>query len=106
GLYGLVAFMALQRTREIGIRRVMGATEFSLIKLLSVEFIWLVIVAIAIAFPLTWLLIDYWQSYFAYAMSLQWSSFIIGGLAAFLLAMFITTVRALVASKANPVETI
>jgi len=106
GLYGLVAFMALQRTREIGIRRVMGATEFSLIKLLSVEFIWLVIVAIAIAFPLTWLLIDYWRSYFAYAMPLQWSSFIIGGLAAFLLAMFITTVRALVASKANPVETI
>jgi putative ABC transport system permease protein len=106
GLYGLVAFMALQRTREIGIRRVMGATEFSLIKLLSVEFIWLVLIAIAIAFPLTWFLIDYWLSYFAYAMPVQWISFLIGGFSAFVLAMLITSFRALVASGANPVDTI
>ena len=106
GLFGLVAFMALLRTREIGIRRVMGATEFSLIKLLSVEFIWLVLIAIAIAFPLTWILIDYWLSYFAYAMPVQWISFLIGGFSAFVLAMLITSFRALVASGANPVDTI
>lgn len=106
GLYGLVAFMALQRTREIGVRRVMGAFEWSIVKLLSLEFAKLVFVAILIAFPLTWLLIDHWLSYFAYAMTIQWMSFVYGALSAFLLALMITTFRALMASRANPIDAI
>jgi len=106
GLYGLVAFMAAQRTREIGVRRVMGASEFSIVKLLSVEFIRLVAISLLISFPLTWLLIDHWLSYFAYAMPMQWTSFLFGGLAAFVLAMLITGFRALMASRANPIDAI
>ncbi len=106
GLYGLVAFMAAQRTREIGIRRVMGASEFSIVKLLSVEFIRLVAISLLISFPLTWLLINHWLSYFAYAMPMQWTSFLFGGLAAFVLAMLITGFRALMASRANPIDAI
>jgi putative ABC transport system permease protein len=98
--------MALQRTREIGVRRVMGASEWSIVKLLSLEFAKLVFVAILIAFPLTWLLIDHWLSYFAYAMTIQWMSFVYGALSAFLLALMITTFRALMASRANPIDAI
>lgn len=106
GLYGLVAFMAAQRTREIGIRRVMGASEWSIVRLLSVEFIKLVLISILIAFPLTWWLTDYWLSHFAYAMPVSWLNYVAGGLSAMVLALIITSLRALRASLTDPVNSI
>jgi putative ABC transport system permease protein len=106
GLFGLTAFMTEQRSREIGIRLVFGAGEFSIIKLVSVEFIQLLIIAIAFAWPLSYWLIDEWLSYFAHKSDINWISFIYGAAIATFLALFITISRAYFASKANPIETI
>ena len=104
GLYGLAAFMTEQRTKEIGIRKVYGADEASLIKLLSLEFAKLVGIAIVIGWSLSWLLVDEWLDYFAYQVNIGFFNFIIGGLIAFVIAMLITSSRAYIASRANPVD--
>ena len=106
GLYGLVSFMAVQRTKEIGIRKVFGAGQGSIMILLSVEFIKLVAIAIAIAWPISYLLIDEWLNYFAYQMDVDMLSFMIGALVAFILAMLITNTRAYITSMANPIDTL
>ena len=106
GLYGLVSFMAAQRTREIGIRKVFGAGQGSIMVLLSVEFMKLVGIAILIAWPLSYLLIDEWLNYFAYQMHMDMLSFVLGALAAFVLAMLITNSRAYIIAKTNPVNTL
>lgn len=106
GLYGLASFMTEQRTREIGIRKVFGANDASILKLLSVEFAKLVLISVLIAWPLSYLLIDEWLSHFAYHTAIDWLNFIIGGLVAFVLAMIITNTRALIASRTNPIDTL
>jgi len=106
GLYGLASFMTEQRIREIGIRKVFGADDMSILKLLSIEFAWLVLISVAIAWPLSYWLIDEWLSYFAYHSSVDWMNFIVGGLIAFVLAMIITNTRAFLASRTNPVDTL
>jgi len=106
GLYGLVSFMAMQRTKEIGIRKVFGAGQGSIMILLSVEFIKLVAIAIAIAWPISYLLIDEWLNYFAYQMDVDMLSFMIGALVAFILAMLITNTRAYITSMTNPIDTL
>jgi len=106
GLYGLASFMTEQRTREIGIRKVFGAGDMSILTLLSVEFAKLVLISIAVAWPLSYLLIDEWLSYFAYQANIEWLNFVIGGLVAFLLAMAITNTRAFIASRSNPIDTL
>jgi putative ABC transport system permease protein len=84
----------------------MGASEWSIVRLLSVEFIKLVLISILIAFPLTWWLTDYWLSHFAYAMPVSWINYVAGGLSAMVLALIITSLRALRASIADPVNSI
>jgi putative ABC transport system permease protein len=74
--------------------------------LLSVEFVKLVTIAIVIAWPISYLLIDEWLNYFAYQMNIDLLSFIVGALAAFALAMLITNTRAFITAKANPVNTL
>jgi putative ABC transport system permease protein len=106
GLFGLATFMAEKRLKEIGIRKVFGADERSLIRLLSAEFVRLVIIAIIISWPLSWWLIDEWFNYFAYNAGIDYMNFVWAGAIAFLLAMVIATTRAYLASKANPVDII
>jgi putative ABC transport system permease protein len=106
GLYGLASFMTSQRTREIGIRKVFGAGDASILTLLSMEFAKLVAISIALAWPISYLLIDEWLGYFAYHSKIDWISFLVGGLVAFVLAMIITNTRALIASRANPVDSL
>ncbi len=106
GLFGLAAFMTEQRNREIGIRIVFGAAELSIIKLISIEFINLLLIAVAFAWPLSYWLIDEWLNYFAYKSDINWISFVYGAGIAFALAMCITISRAYIASKANPIETL
>ena len=106
GLFGLAAFMTERRMKEIGIRKVFGADEKSLVRLLSVEFVRLVIIAIIISWPISYWLIDEWFNYFAHHADIDYMNFIWGGLIAFLLAMFIATSRAYLASKSNPIDII
>ena len=106
GLFGLASFMTEQRTKEIGIRKVYGASESSLIKLLSLEFIKLVTISIVIAWPVSYYLLDEWLNYFAYHINIDWFGFVAGGLIAFVLAIIITASRAYITSRANPMDTL
>jgi len=104
GLFGLATFMAEQRTKEIGIRKVMGASVRSLITLLSKDFIRLVFIAFCLAVPLTYIGIQYWLESFAYRTAISWEPFLASGLAAMLIALLTVGYRAYRAAAANPVK--
>ena len=106
GIFGLVSFMAEKRTREIGIRKVMGANSWHIIKILSVEFFWLVSIASILAWAASWYLISEWLAHFAYRTSLDWIVFLLAAVIALTFALLITAVKAWFASRMNPVDTI
>ncbi|MEN8224301.1 MAG: ABC transporter permease [Bacteroidota bacterium] len=106
GIFGLVSFMAEKRTREIGIRKVLGASSMHIIKLLSVEFFWLITIASVLAWVASWLLITDWLNHFAYSTSLNWIMFLIAAIIVMMVALAITAVKSWYASKANPVDTL
>jgi putative ABC transport system permease protein len=106
GLFSLAAFMAVQRTREIGIRKVLGATVASVVTLLFRDFLRLVIVALLIASPLSWWMMDRWLHDFAYRIPLSgWIFALTGGLA---IAITFLTVgwQGFRAARANPVTSL
>lgn len=106
GLFGLVSFMAAQRTREIGIRKVLGAETFQMIKLLTTGYLKLVFLSILIAWPLTYFVIDYWLRSFAYHTAIKWYYFLISGLVSLAITLLITSIRAYKASGQNPAITL
>ncbi|MBN1210996.1 MAG: ABC transporter permease [candidate division Zixibacteria bacterium] len=106
GIFGLSAYTAEQRTKEIGIRKVLGATVAVIVKLLSREFVVLVVVANIIAWPLAFLAIDRWLEEFAYRMHISWTIFIIAGVAALTVALLTVSYQALRAALANPVKSL
>ena len=106
GLLGLSAYNVLQRTKEIGIRKVLGASVNSLLVLLSREFLMLVIVSLFVAIPITWLVMNNWLQDFAYRINIQWWVFALAGLIAILIAMLTTGLQALKASVSNPVKSL
>ena len=106
GILGLVSFMAEKRTREIGIRKVLGADSIHIIKLLSVEFFWLMIISSLAAWLISWLTISDWLNHFAYRTSLNWLMFVLAALLAMVLALLITGFKAWMASRTNPVDTL
>jgi putative ABC transport system permease protein len=106
GLFGLAAYAAEQRTREIGIRKVLGANVPDLVALLSANFLKLVIIAVLIATPLAWLLMGKWLQGFAYRQSIQWWIFPVAGLGAVLIAMITISIQFIRAATANPVQSL
>jgi len=106
GLFGLASFMTEKRMKEIGIRKVFGADEKSLVWLLSLEFLQLVLISILVAWPIAYWLIDEWLHYFAYNAGIGFWNFVWGALIAIVLAIVIASSRAYIASKANPIEII
>jgi putative ABC transport system permease protein len=106
GLFGLAAFSAEQRTKEIGVRKVLGATVFNLTALLSKDFIRLVIVAIVIATPVAWWAMNKWLQVFAYRITISWWMFAIAGLLAILIALFTVSFQAIKAAITNPVKSL
>jgi putative ABC transport system permease protein len=106
GLLGLSAYNVLQRTKEIGIRKVLGASVNSLLVLLSKEFLVLVLVSLFVAIPVTWLVMNNWLQDFAYRINIQWWVFALAGFIAILIAMVTTGLQALKASVANPVKSL
>ncbi len=104
GLLGLVMFTAEQRTKEFGIRKVLGASPFTLFSLLSKEFIMLVLVAMIIASPLAWYFSQQWLQDFAYRTNLSWWVFVIAGASAILIALVTVSFQAINTATANPVK--
>ncbi|TAN17940.1 MAG: FtsX-like permease family protein [Chitinophagaceae bacterium] len=104
GLLGLVIFMANQRTKEIGIRKVLGATVMQIITLLSKDFMLLVGLAFIMAVPVAWIAMNKWLQNFAYHTALSWWIFIAGGTIMLVFALIILCIRAGRAAMANPVE--
>ncbi len=106
GLFALAAYSVQQRTKEIGIRKVLGASSESLIRLVGKDFLILVVLGIALAIPLAWYLMSAWQEDFPYKAGLSASTFALAGGMSLLVALFTVGIQALRAALANPVESI
>jgi ABC-type antimicrobial peptide transport system permease subunit len=106
GLYGLASFMAAQRIKEVGIRKVLGATAGSIVYLFSKEFILLIAVAFAIATPIAWYFMHQWLQNYAYRIEVSWLIFLTGGIAAIMIALATISFQAIKAAMANPVESL
>ncbi|MBK7871014.1 MAG: ABC transporter permease [Saprospiraceae bacterium] len=106
GLFGLAAFTAERRTKEIGIRKVLGASVSSIVTLLSKEFLLLVTIAFLIATPIAWYGANRWLEGFAYRIPIQWWVFAIAGILALAIALFTISFQAIRAAVANPVESL
>ena len=106
GLLGLIAFTSEQRTKEIGIRKVLGASVVSIVSLLTADFVRLVLVALTIASPIAWWAMSKWLDDFAYRIDIQWWMFAAGGLAAMLIALLTVSWQAIKAAMMNPVKSL
>ncbi len=106
GLFGLAAFTAEQRTKEIGIRKVLGASVTGITGLLARDFMKLVLVAIVVASPLAWWAMHKWLEDFAYRIELQWWTFALAGLAAVGIAFLTVSFQSIKAALANPVKSL
>jgi putative ABC transport system permease protein len=104
GLFGLSAFAITQRIKEIGIRKVLGASLGSIVQLLSTDFLKLVAIAAVIAFPVAWYAMHKWLEDFAYRSSVPWWIFVIAGLLAAAIALFTISFQAIKAALTNPVK--
>ena len=106
GLLGLSLFSTMQRTKEIGVRKVLGASVGNIVLLLSRDFIRLVIIAFVIASPLAWYIMHTWLQDFAYRIDLEWWVFAIAGLLAVAIALATISYQAVRAAISNPVTSL
>jgi putative ABC transport system permease protein len=106
GLFGLAAYTAQVRTKEIGVRKVLGASVSGIIQLLAKDFVKLVVVAIVIATPIAWYLMKAWLQDFAYKINLDWGVFVIAGLIAIAIALVTISFQSIKAAIANPVKSL
>jgi ABC-type antimicrobial peptide transport system permease subunit len=106
GLYGLASFMAAQRIKEVGIRKVLGATPGNIVYLFSKEFVILITIAFAIATPIAWYYMNQWLQDYAYRIRISWWLFAVGGLAAIIIALATISFQAIKAAIANPVKSL
>jgi len=106
GLFGLSTFIAEQRTKEIGIRKVLGANVKGIVQLLSKDFIKLVLIAFVIAAPLSWYFMHSWLQDFAYRVEINWWIFAIAGIGALLIALMTVSFQAIKAALDNPVKSL
>ena len=106
GLFGLAAFTTVQRTKEIGIRRVLGANISSITLLVSKNFLQLVGIAILVAVPVAWTVGNKWLQDFAFRINISWWIFLISGIAAILIALITVGFHAIKAAISNPVKSL
>lgn len=106
GLYGLASFMAVQRLKEVGVRKVLGATPAHIVSLFSREFILLIGVAFVIATPLVWYFMHNWLNNFVNRVDISWEVFVAGGMAALVIALITVSSQAIRAALMNPVNSL
>jgi putative ABC transport system permease protein len=104
GLFGLASYSTIQRTREIGIRKVFGASVTGIVNMLSIEFLQLVIISSLIAFPLAWFAMNKWLQDFAYRIAIGWWVFALAGVIALVIVFATVSFQAVKAAIANPVD--
>lgn len=106
GLYGLVSFMTIQRVKEVGIRKVLGASSLKIVFLFSKEFLILITIAFVIAAPIAVYFMNSWLKDFAYQIDISWEIIALAGLSATLIALLTISVKAVRAALANPVKSL
>ncbi|WP_121355018.1 ABC transporter permease [Flavisolibacter nicotianae] len=106
GLYGLASFMAVQRVKEVGIRKVLGASAANIVYQFSKEFVLLVTIAFVIATPIAWYYMHQWLQSYVYRIDISWWIFAAGGLVAGIIALATISFQAIKAAKANPVKSL
>ncbi|GAA0730149.1 ABC transporter permease [Aquimarina litoralis] len=106
GLFGLAAYTAEQRSKEIGVRKVLGASVTGIVKLLSKDFLKLVCIAILLAVPLAWFFMNNWLQDYAYRIEINWIVFVIAGIVAILIALATVSFQAVKAAIANPINSL
>ena len=106
GLFGLTHLATHMRVKEIGIRKVLGASVSSIASLISKDFIKLVLIAVIIASPIAWYFMNRWLQDFAYRINISWWAFITAGLAAVFIALLTIIFQAIKAAMANPVKSL
>jgi predicted permease len=106
GLYGLASFMAVQRIKEVGIRKVLGASAGSIVYLFSKEFIILIAIAFVIATPIAWYFMHQWLQDYAYRIDVSWMIFLVSGIIAIVIALMTISFQAIKAAMANPVKSL
>ena len=106
GLFGLVTFIVTQRNKEIGVRKVLGASVINIVRLLSKDFMWLVGMATIISLPVSWFMMNKWLQSFAYRIHISWWIFLASGVIAILIAIITVSFQAIKAAVANPVKSL
>jgi ABC-type antimicrobial peptide transport system permease subunit len=106
GLIGLVTISTVQRTKEIGIRKVLGSSIAGIVGLLSKDYIKLVLISILVASPIAWWASKKWLDNFVYKVEISWWMFIIPAIATILIAFLTMSFQSLKAAKANPVDSL
>jgi len=106
GLFGLSIFVVERKVKEIGIRKVLGASISGIVALLSKDFLMLVLIAALIASPLAWFFMQNWLQDFAYRVDIPVWAFVVAGVSALLIALITVSVRAIRAAMVNPVKSL
>ncbi|MEP7143885.1 MAG: FtsX-like permease family protein [Ferruginibacter sp.] len=106
GLFGLSAFIITQRVKEIGIRKVLGASIGSIVQMISKDFLKLVVIAAVLAFPIAWYAMNNWLRDFAYRVDISWWVFVVAAVLALLIALLTISFQAIKAARANPVKSL
>jgi putative ABC transport system permease protein len=106
GLFGLVTYAAEQRVKEIGIRKVLGASIAEIVTMISKDFLKLVLIAFVIAFPVAWWMMNKWLQSFAYRINISWWVFALAGLSIIIIALVTVSFQAIKAALANPAKSL
>jgi len=106
GIFGLSSFMAEQRTKEIGVRKVLGASLYDLWRLMSTDFIFLVLLSCAIAIPLAYIVLSSWLESFNYRLGIPWWTFVFATLCTLLITLITVSWHTISAASMNPVKSL
>jgi putative ABC transport system permease protein len=106
GLFGLITFTVGKRVKEIGIRKVLGASVSSMVSLLTESLLKVVFVSLLVAIPVSWLVMNKWLEDFAYRIHLEWWMFALAGIISLIIALATLSIQAIKAAIANPVQSL